>query len=82
MSMRSQVYEWSNLAPATQDFTLRRTTADVPKPLTANREYDLFIGGIGLNITKPAETTATPTHSTTRPQDRDKTRRPPLPASK
>ena len=59
MSMRSQVYEWSNLAPATQDFTLRRTTADVPKPLTANREYDLFIGGIGLNITKPAETTAT-----------------------
>ena len=59
MSMRSQVYEWSNLAPATQDFTLRRTTADVPKALTANREYDLFIGGVGLNITKPAETTAT-----------------------
>ncbi len=59
MSMRSQVYEWSNLAPATQDFTLRRTTADEPKALVANREYDLFIGGIGLNITKPAETTAT-----------------------
>ena len=59
MSMRSQVYEWSNLAPATQDFTLRRTTADVPKALTANREYDLFIGGVGNNITKPAETTAT-----------------------
>ncbi len=59
MSMRSQVYEWSNLAPATQDFTLRRTTADVPKALTADREYDLFIGGVGLNITKPAETTAT-----------------------
>jgi hypothetical protein len=33
--MRSQVYEWSNLAP------------------------DLFIGGYGNNITKPAETTAT-----------------------
>ena len=59
MSMRSQVYEWSNLAPATQDSTLRRTTADVPKALVANREYDLFIGGIGNNITKPAETTAT-----------------------
>ena len=24
-----------------------------------NREYDIFIGGIGNNITKPAETTAT-----------------------
>jgi len=57
--MRSQVYEWSNLAPETQDFTLRRTTADVPKALVADREYDLFIGGVGLNITKPAETTAT-----------------------
>ena len=59
MSMRSQVYEWSNLAPATQDFTLRRTTSDEPKALVADREYDLFIGGVGLNITKPAETTAT-----------------------
>jgi len=59
MSMRSQVYEWSNLAPEGQEFTLRRTTADLPKALTANREYDLFIGGVGLNITKPAETTAT-----------------------
>ena len=59
MSMRSQVYEWSNLAPSGQEFTLRRTTADLPKALTANREYDLFIGGVGLNITKPAETTAT-----------------------
>jgi len=59
MSMRSQVYEWSNLAPESQDFTLRRTTSDVPKALDADREYDLFIGGVGLNITKPAETTAT-----------------------
>ena len=59
MSMRSQVYEWANLAPVGQTSTLRRTTADVPKALTANREYDLFIGGVGNNITKPAETTAT-----------------------
>ena len=59
MSMRSQVYEWSNLAPNSQDFTLRRTTSDEPKALVADREYDLFIGGVGLNITKPAETTAT-----------------------
>jgi hypothetical protein len=27
--------------------------------LPANRELDLFIGGYGNNITKPAETTAT-----------------------
>jgi hypothetical protein len=59
MSMRSQVYEWSNLAPAAQTSTLRRTIADVPKALTAGRELDLFIGGVGNNITKPAETTAT-----------------------
>ena len=59
MSMRSQVYEWANLAPAAQTSTLRRTIADVPKALTAGRELDLFIGGVGNNITKPAETTAT-----------------------
>ena len=59
MSMRSQVYEWANLAPVGQTSTLRRTTADVPKALVASREYDLFIGGVGNNITKPAETTAT-----------------------
>ena len=40
--------------------TLRRTVdalsqVDIP----VNREYDIFIGGIGNNITKPAETTAT-----------------------
>jgi hypothetical protein len=59
MSMRSQVYEWANLAPVGVSSALRRSTADVPKALTAGREYDLFIGGTGNNITKPAETTAT-----------------------
>ncbi len=59
MSMRSQVYEWSNLATATQTSTLRRTTNAVPQLVPINREYDIFIGGIGNNITKPAETTAT-----------------------
>jgi hypothetical protein len=55
--MISQVYEWSNLqANANQ---LRRTTADLPVAVTANREYDIFTGGLGNNITKPAETTAT-----------------------
>lgn len=57
MSMRSQVYEWSNLqANANQ---LRRTTSDAAVAVVANREYDIFTGGIGNNITKPAETTAT-----------------------
>jgi len=57
MSMRSQVYEWSNLQASSNQ--LRRTSADAPVALTANREYDLFTGGVGNNITKPAETTAT-----------------------
>ena len=59
MSMRSQVYEWANLAPSGRSSTLRRTTSDIPVALPANRELDLFIGGYGNNITKPAETTAT-----------------------
>ena len=63
MSMRSQVYEWSNLAAGgaglTSTSTLRRTVDAQPQVVPANREYDIFIGGIGNNITKPAETTAT-----------------------
>jgi hypothetical protein len=59
MSMRSQVYEWSNLAPAGQSSSLRRTTGDVPVTVPTEQEIDIFIGGYGNNITKPAETTAT-----------------------
>ena len=59
MSMRSQVYEWSNLAPSGSSSSLRRTVDAVPVDVPVNREYDIFIGGIGNNITKPAETTAT-----------------------
>jgi hypothetical protein len=59
MSMRSQVYEWANLAPAGSTSSMRRGTNDIPVYVGANREYDVFIGGIGNNITKPAETTAT-----------------------
>ena len=44
MSMRSQVYEWSNLATATQASTLRRTVDAVPQLVPINREYDIFIG--------------------------------------
>lgn len=57
--MRSQVYEWSNLAPSGQTSSLRRTVDAVAVDVPVNREYDIFIGGIGNNITKPAETTAT-----------------------
>ena len=64
MSMRSQVYEWSNLAPGTvaaggTGSVLNRSQNDLPVPIPANVSTDIFIGGIGNNITKPAETTAT-----------------------
>ena len=64
MSMRSQVYEWSNLAPGTvaaggAGSVLRRSQNDLPVPVPANQSTDIFIGGIGNNITTPAETTAT-----------------------
>ena len=64
MSMRSQVYEWSNLAPGTvvgggAGSVLNRSQNDLPVQVPANVSTDIFIGGIGNNITKPAETTAT-----------------------
>ncbi len=64
MSMRSQVYEWSNLAPGTvaaggAGSVLNRSQNDLPVQVNANVATDIFIGGIGNNITKPAETTAT-----------------------
>jgi len=57
--MRSQVYEWANLAPSGKTSALRRAVDDIPVAVVANTEYDVFIGGLGNNITKPAETTAT-----------------------
>ena len=58
MAMRSQVYEWTNLANGGNS-SLRRSTSDVPVAVPTNREIDVFTGGYGNNITKPAETTAT-----------------------
>ena len=46
MSMRSQVYEWDSTG-----MTVDNTTA--------GSRISIFVGGIGNNITKPAETTAT-----------------------
>ena len=56
--MRSQVYEWANLASGGNS-SLQRANTDVVVAVPANVSTDIFIGGIGNNITKPAETTAT-----------------------
>tara|TARA_R100000908_G_scaffold65066_1_gene51579 strand:- start:1670 stop:2335 length:666 start_codon:yes stop_codon:yes gene_type:complete len=58
MSMRSQVYEWANMASGGNS-SLQRANTDVVVAVPANVSTDIFIGGIGNNITKPAETTAT-----------------------
>lgn len=59
MAMRSQIYEWTNLAPGGTGSTLSRNIADLPVAMTAGDQASVFTGGIGYNITKPAETTAT-----------------------
>jgi hypothetical protein len=59
MAMRSQVYEWTNLAPTGSTSTLFRRSTDVPVALASGTQTSVFIGGTGYNITKPAETTAT-----------------------
>ena len=57
--MRSQVYEWANLATGTNGSSIRRVADAVPQAIAADTSIDIFIGGTGNNITKPAETTAT-----------------------
>jgi hypothetical protein len=59
MAMRSQVYEWANFAPSASASSVRRAVSSVAKTVTADQALDIFIGGVGNNITKPAETTAT-----------------------
>ena len=59
MAMRSQIYEWTNTAPNGTGSTLFRNSGDTSVQVTAGTETSIFIGGIGYNITKPAETTAT-----------------------
>ena len=56
MAMRSQVYEWSNIGA---NGTRRSAGAGGVGTVTINTDLDIFIGGQGNNITKPAETTAT-----------------------
>ena len=54
MAMRSQIYEWdaSRSGHGGQPIAASNT-------LNTARPYSIFIGGVGNNITKPAETTAT-----------------------
>ena len=59
MAMRSQVYEWTNLAPTGTGSTLFRRSTDSTVAIASGTELSIFIGGVGYNITKPAETTAT-----------------------
>jgi len=60
MAMRSQVYEWiSHGSSATAGTTRRNATDTVPNTVTNDKDYDIFIGGLGNGITKPAETSAT-----------------------
>jgi len=54
MAMRSQIYEWANFGTS-----VRRSAGATAQAVTANQALDIFIGGVGNNITKPAETTAT-----------------------
>ena len=60
MAMRSQTYEWSNVN--NQADGARRVAGAVPQVgqnMVGNVDVDIFIGGIGNNITMPAQTTAT-----------------------
>ncbi len=59
MAMRSQIYEWTNLAPSGTGSTLSRATTDDAVGITSGTQVSVFTGGVGYNITKPAETTAT-----------------------
>jgi len=63
MAMRSQVYEWANFATnsvvGTSGSNIRRQSSSIAQTVTAEKALDIFIGGVGNNITKPAETTAT-----------------------
>ena len=59
MAMRSQIYEWTNTAQGGTGFTLFRRSTDTSVALASGTETSIFIGGVGYNITKPAETTAT-----------------------
>ena len=55
MAMRSQVYEWSNIAGG----AARGRAPGMAAVAMGTQQLDIFIGGVGNNITMPASTTAT-----------------------
>jgi hypothetical protein len=60
MSMRSQVYEWANLAPGGAGSTLSRSNSGFRSASSLRMYQPIFLSVVlGNNITKPAETTAT-----------------------
>jgi hypothetical protein len=59
MAMRSQVYEWTNLAPTSTGSNIRQSNDPMSVTVDADKALDIFIGGKGTNITQPASTTAT-----------------------
>ena len=59
MAMRSQVYEWTNLASTSTGSNIRQTSDPVAVSVAGKSSLDIFIGGKGTNITQPASTTAT-----------------------
>ena len=59
MAMRSQVYEWTNLAPTSTGSNIRQSSDPVSVGIDVDKALDIFIGGKGTNITQPASTTAT-----------------------
>jgi hypothetical protein len=60
MAMRSQVYEWSNIVDtASNTSTTRRKAGRFGAFVGADKQYSVFTGGVGNNITKPANTNAT-----------------------
>ena len=59
MAMRSQVYEWTNLASTSVGSNIRQSNQPTQVTIDANKALDIFIGGKGTNITQPASTTAT-----------------------
>ena len=57
MAVRFQVYEWSNLAPPGEQFSsVGRQAGDEPVTIPANKQIDIFAGGIGVNQTVVAST--------------------------
>ena len=56
MAMRSQIYEWTNLAPAGLGSTLQRRASDTVVEVKDDTQLSIFTGGTGYNTTKPAET--------------------------